>query len=234
MPKRRRLVAAAALGALALASALVVSLLTVGGQESPSTAKRIPGPSVGPAGQTGPITYLENPATPFTGEAKSFGPFRLLPPGTKYIDRDGGFSPSPGDITSSNDIATVRASPLYVAPVPDAQEIELTEERLKGDPFRFTATWATGGKSIHLARVRYPDNQLPIDIYLHFPDSRVQVRPEMIAGKYAIVTEPASGPAANVGDVAIWLDGSLLWLWSPHADHTELRNIAAQLAATTR
>jgi len=221
-------------GATAVAAATFVSLIVSQGQDEPSRASRIPCPSVGPAGQTGEMTCFESRPTPYTSGATMFGPYRLLPAGTKFIERDYGAAPQASDFSEVNDSDAIRKSSLYIRPPLGVAETALRESTLKGTPLQVLSTWELDGKTVNVVVTVDRPEWLPIDVYLHFPDSLIQVRAEMIAGKYAIVMEPATGPAKNIGYVTVWLDGIEVSFSSEGHDHKTLRALAQAIATEKR
>jgi hypothetical protein len=178
------------------------------------------------------MTCYEAIPTPFAGGEVEFGPYRLLPPGTKFIERDYGTPPAPDDFRDEDDPETLRAWPMYVPPPEGVRELSLAGQVVRGKPFQVRAEWERDGKVVHAVMTDYPETLLPLDVYLHPAESRIMVKAEMIEGRFAIIQEPLAGPAPNVGYVAIWLDGVELALRSPEFGHDTLRSLAADSART--
>ena len=222
-----------------LASAALIGVATTGivfaqNAGSGGEASRIACPDVGPSGQVGEMTCNEAPAGAGDGESPSFGPYRLLPPGTKFIERDYGPAPQPGDFEEVDNEAVVREWHTYTAPVEGATEESLTGRLLRGEPLQIFSTWRIDGHPVTVIVTDYPGSFLPLDVYLHPDDSRVAVKPEQIGGRFAVVEEPASGPAANVGYVSLWMGGYEVAFRSSELDHAALRQLAEAVAARTQ
>lgn len=159
-----------------------------------------------------------------------FGPYRVLPPGTAFIDRDYGPAPAPTDFVDTSDASAIEQWSAYVAPPNGVSQQSLSARTLKGVPLQVFATWSQNGARIDVVVTDYPDAMLPIDVYLHPSDSPIAVRTETLAGKPAVIEEPAAKPAAGVGYVAIWLGDVELALRSPDVGQDVLREIASQVA----
>jgi hypothetical protein len=177
------------------------------------------------------MTCYESIPSPYTGGAKEFGPYRLLPPGTKFIERDYGNPPLTSDFADVTDQPRIRSWRTYVAPPEGVLERTLAGRSLRGEPLQILATWDVRGKPVDVITTAYPSQLLPIDVYLHFPDSRISVTAETIGGRFAIVDQPSAGPAPNVGYIAIWLDGFEVAFRSAEHDHKVLRSLAETVAA---
>ena len=232
MPKHNLLIVA--LSAVILVGSTVAAVVIFSAEGDPSQANRIPCPAVGPAGQTGEMTCYESIPSPYAGGAKEFGPYRLLPPGTKFIERDYGIPPASSDFTEVADKTAIRNWRIYVAPPGGAVERTLAGRALRNDPLQVFSTWDVEGKTVNVIATAYSGALLPIDVYLYFPSSRISVSAEMIGGRYVIVDQPTTGPAPNVGYVAVWLDGFEIAFRSPEHDHKVLRALAEAIIAKSK
>jgi len=215
-----------------LVAAIAIAVLMIGGaasQERPSGAKILERADRGPSGQPGPVNILGNPAKPYTGGAVEHGPYRLLPPGTKYIPRE-----YPKDAPQEQPVVTLDASvragsSLYIAPLPGFTEVRGSATLHAGEVVLTEAEWSGPVGTVYVAaRLLKPWN-LPLDVYLSYPDSALQVRVETISGYPAVILEPARGPAPNVGYVQAAVDGELIHLSSPTTGQDTLRTLAAQI-----
>lgn len=214
---------------------VAVAATQAGGGHGPSDAKEVSGPSVGPAGQTGKLHYLENTARPYAGGAQDFGPFRLLPAGTQYIPRplptELADAPTPADA----DVSALQSSSLWLDP-PRGFATSGAAGRTwlgKVDEARFV--WRSPeGKTIRANVSSVHDWERPLDVYLVYSDSLISVLPEMISDHYAIVNQPAAGAAPNVGYVTVFANNKILELSSPDLDQDYLKSIVSELIAQVR
>jgi hypothetical protein len=200
-------------------------------QEGPSKSRQVAGPPVGPAGQTGTITYLENPARPYSGGAQNFGPYRLIPPGSQKPTR---VNPSDNPVAISDE-SVLQASSLYLHPL-EGFAARRTSGVLSGsgEPIQVAQVWESEAGTVAVVVNSVTPESQPIDVALHFDDSPIEVRPVEIAGQPAILTLPRTGPAPNVGSVRVWLGSAELFLSSPDLDHDALTNLAAELVIQSR
>lgn len=228
MQARSRLVALAF--ACTVGAVLAASLVVGGAQKDDSQATKVPCPSTGPNGQTGEMTCYEARPTPFKGKATAFGPYRLLPAGTAFIERDYG---SPSDATAFRDITDeieIRGWTEYLKPPAGFSEEGLSGRTQHGKPLQVWAVWTNGTEVVDVVVTSHPEGTLPLDVYLYPPSSRLAIRAEIIEGLYAIVEEPTASPAPGVGYVSIWLGDKEVSLHSTVADQKRLREIAAIVA----
>ncbi|PFG74140.1 hypothetical protein A9A59_1349 [Tepidiforma thermophila] len=219
------------LAVVTLAIAFSVMLTALAAADGPrGWSDEVPGPERGPSGQTGQLTWLENPARPYAGGAEQVGPYRLLPPGTLYIERT-----YPGDTgardfaeTSSPDV--LRRSALYFEPLPG---FSVSSERgtvRDGQVIGIDSYWKNdAGDALIVSSAAVPDWMLPLDVYLYPTDSPLEVFTTTIAGRPAIVEQPSAGPAPNVGYVRVWLEGQEIVLRSPSMGQDRLIDLAARL-----
>ncbi len=212
--------------------AVSVGLVARAATDDPGGRSReVEGPAVGPSGQTGELTWLENPAKPYAGGATAHGPYRLLPPGTLYIPRD-----YPGDTGSrtfgeTSDTMTLTESSLHIEPVEGYKASSERGTTRGGTIISIDSVWAgPTGETILVSSARVPDWMLPLDVYLFPQDSILKVVSVSIAGRPAIVEQPVSGPAPNVGHVRLWFDGSELVLRSPSVGQDRLVALAEEIA----
>ncbi len=194
--------------------------------ESPSQSKSVPGPAIGPSGQTGDLHYFENPAKEFDGTSEKFGPYRLLPLGTKFIPRAYPDDKAPRDFSETKDSVLLSASKAHVLRPTGFVETNLSGTLRNGAPIVLSATWISGKRTVTVASAPVQQWALPIDVYLHFPDSLIAVKPVMIGGWPGIVTRPTSGPVAGIGSVQIWLDGIEVVFTSADLNRDEVTAIA--------
>lgn len=226
MPRRRSLIVS-----MASVAAAVGLLAGAVAEDRPSWSKEVSGPGVGPAGQTGELHYLENPAKPYQGGARQFGPYRLLPPGTRYIERDYPADTAPREFTETADPSLFTGSELYIPPLAGYAEKSANAVLRNSTPILVQLSWASAEIALQVVVTAAPEWQMPLDVYLHFEDSPITVRSEMLSGHFAIVTEPTAGPAPNVGSVRVWLGGREIFLSSPNAGQDRLRVIAETILA---
>lgn len=222
-------------GAALVFAGSMIAVAATQNRGGPSTAKEVAGPSVGPAGQTGELHYLENTARRYAGDAQDFGPFRLLPAGTQYIPR-----PLPTELTGKPtphpvSLDELKASQLWVDAPEGLELAQASGDEWLGKAINAQFLWRTAdGKSVQATVSIVEDWQKPLDVYLVYPDSLLRVAPVMIDGHYAIVNEPSTGPAPNVGYVSVFVNNKLLYLSSPDLDQKALQRYAAILLPAIR
>lgn len=213
--------------AIAFSGALVVASATSG---ISSKSQEVDGPAVGPSGQTGQMTYLENPAVvEFDGSGELHGPYRLLPPGTKYVSREYSRAWDSADYVeaSSSDVLDLIS---WAQPPLEHSLASARGTLVDGEIATFDIVWRRdGGSTVTLSGGRLAPWRLPLDVYLHPADSAIQVRPIEVHGYPAIIVEPSSGPAPNVGYLRIAFDGFDLAIQSPDLPHDQLVEVADNL-----
>ncbi len=225
---RASTVVAVIVGALGSGALLVGAIA-----DQPSAwSREVPGPAIGPAGQSGPIRYMENPGTPYSGGAVMHGPYRLLPPGTLPIERTYPGDSGSRDFSETRDRRVIDSSALKIVAPPAGYVARSTRALLRsGQVIGLDEVWeALGGNTVIVSAGTAPEWRLPLDVYLYMPDSLLEVLPITIAGRPAIVEQPRAGPAANVGHVRIWIDGIDVALSSPTLDQTKLVALAESMA----
>jgi hypothetical protein len=194
--KRRSTLIAVALSATVTAGLTATALAQRGG-DNPSRAKEVAGPAVGPAGQTGELHYFENPGKEYAGGATMVGPYRVLPPGTKYISRDWP-GPVPKTIEYSADPATWSQTAL-VLPEPagfrqtSAQATILDGTRVATVDY----VWSSAAGQIHARVLVIPEARLPLDVYLTFDDSPIVNTVMKIEGGFAVAVASAQSPGPS-------------------------------------
>ena len=217
--------------AAAIATGSLTFVIVAASSDGKSQLQEVPGPAVGPAGQTGELHYFEGtPATEYNGGAKEYGPYRLLPAGTKYIVRPFPEDKAPGAMTRTAGPSAVGASSLYIRPPDGFTLADGWVVAYDGFDHEASFTWTAPGATVWAAYAAVDDWRLPLDVYLYFNDSPLVVRPAMIGGYYAIVEEPRKGPAPNVGKVELYVNGRALVLRSPDLGQDRLEAIAAEVA----
>ena len=194
-----------------------------------SLATEVPGPSVGPSGQTGDLHYLENPGTEYRGGAEEFGPFRLLPPGTKFIERASRGVPA----TSVEEVdrpAVWEDSDLVLSIPTEVQADRISATVVNGESLaqlNYALSARDGGLTATVMRVS--DSSLPLDVYRPLADSPLEIVTTQRNGAYVVIEQRRSGPAPSSGYVSIYADGRLLTLYSQELGQDRLAEIGLQL-----
>jgi hypothetical protein len=231
MIRRTRFLTLAAIGLLAVGG-LAAAAAAQGGGGRPH---EVPGPATGPSGQTGELHYFENKPKPWDGTFMQFGPFRILPPGIEVIVRDDPFGAlASAPVAFTNNTPQIEKSPAHIAPVMGYSESQLNA-RLRGVTVtHIEAVWSLGGATVIVMSDLVPESALPLDEYSSVAESPFAPvgTPVMIGERYAIVSQPKSGPAPHVGYVRMWLDGSEVWLRSDDVGQDTLVAIAKAVAAS--
>ena len=228
----RRLPIITAAGAASLIAAGMTAAAIVGNGDGPSSARQIAGPSVGPAGQTGDLHYLENPAKPWDGTSQQWGPYRLLPAGTRYIERPLPPDRAPHQAEQATDPSIWRSSPLAVQPPAGFTEKQGKAVLYDGQVGELWFTWVGSEGTVNAGVGQLLDWRLPMDVYLYYDDSPLVIRPVKIEGFPAIIEEPRAGPAPNVGRVEVAAKGKVFVLRSPDIGQDRLESIAAEIVRT--
>jgi len=219
-------------------AALLLAGLVVGamaqGSGGPSQAREVAGPSVGPYGQQGELHYFENPAHEYSGGAKEFGPYRLLPAGTKYIPRPPKDPRPATSVEEVRDVARWKGTNLDVPAPKGFVERRAAATVIDGTTIDAVSfAWSSPSGTIYAVVHSVAEDRLPLDVYLTFDDSPIEERPVMIAGYHAIVEQPRSGPAPNVGYVAVYVAGRSIDLHSPDMGQDRLVQVAQELLSRT-
>lgn len=230
---------------IAILTLLVLTVGTVttfaavsGAKDSPATARPVDGPSTGPSGQTGELTYLDDTGSDYAGGADEFGPYRLVPPGTKQIVREYPQDTEAREFSESHSRSDLPSSRLLVAPDDDWTESAFRALLRNGRVVEVSALWeGSGGISVSLLLMEVPDWALPLDTYLTFPDSLTTLAPAMIAGHYAILDGPNEDRQQGVpppppgGTVRIYFGGGELIVQSDVLPVAEVAELAADIVA---
>ena len=230
MSQRRRLLTLAAIALLAAGGLAAVAAAQGGG----GRPHEVLGPAIGPSGQTGDLHYFENKPNPWDGTFTQFGPFRILPPGIQVIERADPFgSLESAPVTLTTEAQQIGKSPAYIAPVVGYGETQLKARMRGGVVTQVEAVWSLGGATVVVMSGLVPLSALPLDEYSSLAESPLAPvgTPTLIGGRYAIVSQPKSGPALHVGYVRIWLDGTDLWLRSDDLGQDKLAAIAEAISA---
>lgn len=222
---------------IAIVAAIGLTLTSVAqqGPPKPGRAREVTGVTIGPSGQTGELHVFENPTTGNVGGATEFGPFRVLPAGAAGIPRPAPPEEATKMRSQSSDPAVWRDSGLAVDPPAGFVQFAAQATLLDSEVDRVDYQWKGPEGTVVGVIARVPAWRLPIDVYQRFPDSRLQVTTEMIEGYYAVIEEPKSGPAPNVGRVQVYVAtigqlGRGIVLSSPDMGQDKLRAVAASLA----
>ena len=210
---------------------LSVAAVAQNSNQGPSLAKEVSGPNIGPSGQTGELHYLENPGNEFSGGSTTFGPYRLLPPGTKFIPRFAE-GPPPKLIERTTEKRSWPDRTLDLEPPNGLQEKRATATVLDGarvDSIEYV--WTDGTQEILVLSMLVSEEMLPLDVYLPFDDSTLAIKTmRMSETTFAVIEQPRAGPAPNVGYVSVYSLGRLLTFQSPDVGQDRLLDIAKLVA----
>lgn len=231
MSQNTRLLTLAAIALLAAGGLAAVAAAQVGGGRPHEVA----GPDIGPSGQTGELHYFENKPKPWDGTFTQFGPYRILPPGIEVVLRDDPFgSLAAAPVTFTTDILQINRSPAYITPVMGYSEAQVQARMRGGSVTHVEAVWSLGAATVVVMSSVVPQSALPLDEYASLAESPLAPvgTPVMIGRRYAIVSQPKSGPAPHVGYVRIWLDGTDLWLRSDDLGQDKLVAIAEAISTS--
>ncbi len=225
---------------LVLTTAIAVGLacMTIGvvaaqGGSGPSQATEVSGPTIGPAGQSGELHYLENQAKDWDGTSTPFGPYRLLPPGTKFIERPFPEQEPAKGIEESSERARSQESALNVEPPSGFIEKTRSAMFVDGEVMSIGYVWTSGSREIDASVDKVFPEQLPLDVYLTFDDSPFVVKPTQVGDHFVIVQQLRTGPSANQGWVASYDDGVSISLHSPTDGEDALTAVLSDLLART-
>jgi len=220
---------------LGLCAALTVGLaataLAQRDGDHPSRAGEVPGPTMGPSGQTGDLHYFENNGTAYAGGATFVGPFRLLPPGTQFIPRPSRVQ-VPRTVDRSADPNKWIGTQFELSAPPGFSEASAQATLLDGTRLDSVDYLWTGVEGRVQGRITtIDDSQLPLDVYLTFDDSPIVITVQPIPGGFAVIEQPRKGPAPNVGYVNAYFAGRLLLLESPDLGQDRLLQIAQEVVS---
>lgn len=201
--------------------------------QSKSIARPVAGSDVGPSGQTGQITYLDNTGEAYRGDAEEFGPFRLMPPGTKHLVREYPADTAPRDFRETYSRQSLPSSKLLVLPPAGWSESAFRTVLRNGIPIEASGLWASpDGRAVSFFVIDVPDWALPIDVYLGFPDSLTVKSMTTISTHPAIVEGPnerrslKTPPPPPGGSVRVYVNGVQLILQSDDLEIEELTQVA--------
>lgn len=186
LPSKRTLLLVGVAAASFVALGLAARESRVSGQ--PSLQR--PTPSVGPAGQRGPFTYII-PATPAgdPGEPTMYGPFRLIPWGyDKPLTHTPPRTAGGQGIQQTHDAAVIRQSPLYKEPsfVPSGYHLgHISGYGRAGADIGVTLQYL-GGRAPIEARREYITER-PIDILMPAPNSNLVIETGRVGSAEALI-----------------------------------------------
>jgi hypothetical protein len=227
--KRKSAMAVTALSALA-AMGLAVVAIAQPSDKGPSEAVEVPGPSVGPSGQTGELHYLENPGTEYQGGARQFGPFRLLPPGVAFIPRP--FQGEPATRLEKRSEPTFREGNELALQIPtnftekSASAMVVNGKEVRRIDYVFTSPEG----EVSASTTPVAESSLPLDVYQYFDDSPLENVLKQFGDIFVVIEQPKTGPAPNVGYVNIYARGRLILLQSADVGQDRLLEIGLELA----
>jgi hypothetical protein len=133
-------------------------------------------------------------------------------------------------VDQSQEAARWLKTPLDL-PVPSGfSQAAATATVLDGARVSSVAYIWTGSAGRVSARVRLVDeSDLPLDVYLTFPDSPLVVAVQALDSGFVAIEQPRSGPAPGVGYVNIYAEGRLILLESQDLRQDTLLSIGQEL-----
>jgi hypothetical protein len=168
-------------------------------------------------------------------EAVDWGAFRLFPEGSAYPERDNPGGPAPANQETTSDIATARDAPILIDPPSGYTRETATVTTFDSAAQSVSQTWKDERGRQLLVRAGFlRENELPIDVTISSPGALVDVRAIMVDSRFAILTQPASGPAPNVGGISVGMDTWIFHLTSPDLGQDELRKVALLIVEGTK